>query len=136
MQLSPYLTFNGGCETAFKFYEQALGGKITFKMTWGEAPVAEQFPTELHNSIMHMTLAIGDYVLMGADAPAEHYKQPQGINVSLHLQDVDAGKGTFNALAEGGTVVMPFAKTFWSPGFGMCVDRFGIPWMVNCGGES
>jgi PhnB protein len=73
---------------------------------------------------------------MGADVPAEHYKQPQGINVSLHLQDVDEGKGTFNALAEGGTVVMPFAKTFWSPGFGMCVDRFGIPWMVNCGGES
>lgn len=135
MQLSPYLTFNGKCEAAFKFYEQALGGKITFKMTWGEAPPAEQFPTELHNLIMHMTLAIGDDVLMGADAPSEHYKQPQGINVSLHLKDVDEGNRIFNALAEGGTIVMPFAKTFWSPGFGMCTDQFDIPWMVNSGGE-
>jgi PhnB protein len=131
MQLSPYLSFNGECEAAFKFYEQVLGGKITFKMTWGEAPAAEQFPTELHNSIMHMTLTIGDYVLMGADGPPDHYKQPQGMNVSLHLKDIGEAKRIFKALAEGGTVVMPFQKTFWSPGFGMCTDRFGIPWMVN-----
>src|SRR3982074_2431337 len=116
MQLSPYLLFNGDCEAAFKFYEQVLGGTITFKMTWGEAPAAEQSATDLHNSIMHMTLSIGDYVLMGADAPPDRYKQPQGMNVSIQLKGVDEGKRVFDALAEGGTVGMPFQKTFWSPG--------------------
>ena len=132
MQLNPYLNFHGQCEAAFKFYEQVLGGKITFMMTWGEAPAAEQYPADLHNSIMHATLAIGDSVLMGADVPLDHYKEPQGINVSLHIKDVAEGKRIFNALAENGAVQMPFEKTFWSPGFGMCIDQFGIPWMINC----
>jgi PhnB protein len=69
---------------------------------------------------------------MGADVPLDHYKQPQGINVSLHLKGIDEGKRIFNALAENGAVQMPFEKTFWSPGFGMCIDQFGIPWMINC----
>lgn len=94
MQLSPYLLFNGECEAAFKFYEQVLGGKITVMMTWGEAPAAEQFPAEWHNSIMHATLALGDAVLMGTDAPPDHYKQPQGMNVSLHLKDIDEGNAS------------------------------------------
>jgi len=132
MQLSPYLSFNGQCEAAFKFYEQVLSGKITFKMTWGEMPGADQFPAEMHKLIMHSTLNVGDQILMGADSPPDRYQQPKGINVSLHLKDIAEGERIFNALAEGGTLQMPFEKTFWSPGFGMCEDQFGIPWMVNC----
>ncbi len=132
MQLNPYLLFNGQCEAAFKFYEQVLGGKITFTMTWGEMPGANQFPAEAHKLIMHATLSVGDEVLMGADSPPGSYQHPQGISVSLHLKDTAEGERIFNALAENGAMQMPFGQTFWSPGFGMCVDQFGIPWMVNC----
>ena len=132
MQVNPYLSFNGQCEEAFKFYEQALGGKIIFMMTWGEAPGADQFPRETHKLIMHATLAIGDQLLMGADSPPDRYERPRGVNVSLHLKDTVEGERIFNALAQNGTIHMPFQQTFWSPGFGACADRFGIPWMVNC----
>jgi len=133
MQLNPYLTFDGQCEAAFKFYEQVLGGKITFIMTWGEMPgAADQFPVESHKLIMHSSLSVGDGVLMGADCPPGRYQQPKGMNVSIHLKDTAAGERIFNALAANGSMTMPFQKTFWSPGFGMCVDQFGIPWMVNC----
>lgn len=132
MKLNPCLNFNGECEGAFKFYEQILGGKITFSMTWGEIPGADQFPAESHKLIMHTTLSIGDQVLMGADSPPRRYEKPRGMSVALHFKDTAEGERVFNALAENGNVTMPFQKTFWSPGFGMCVDRFGIPWMVGC----
>jgi PhnB protein len=135
MQVNPYLNFNRQCEAAFKFYEKVLGGKITFSMTWGEMPgAAEQFPAEAHKLIMHATLSVGDAQLMGADSPPGQYKQPTGMNVSIHVNDTAEGERIFNALAENGSMTMPFQKTFWSPGFGMCVDQFGIPWMVNTEG--
>ena len=133
MQINPYLNFDGQCEAAFKFYEQVLDGKVTFQMTWGEMPgAADQFPVEAQKLIMHSTLNVGDRVLMGADSPPGRYQQPKGINVSIHLKDITEGERIFNALVEGGNVTMPFQQTFWSPGFGMCVDQFGIPWMINC----
>jgi PhnB protein len=132
MQINPYLSFDGQCAAAFKFYERVLDGKVTFQMTWGEMPGAEKFPAETHTLIMHSTLSIGDEVLMGADSPPGSYQKPKGMNVSLHLKDTAEGERIFKALAENGTMIMPFEKTFWSPGFGMCVDQFGIPWMINC----
>jgi PhnB protein len=78
-------------------------------------------------------MTVGDQVLMASDAPPGHYHQPQGFSVSIQVKDVAQGERIFNALAEGGNVMMPFQKTFWSPGFGMLKDRFGIPWQVNCG---
>jgi PhnB protein len=136
MQLNPYVNFNGQCAEAFKFYAQALDGKVEFMMTWGEMPGADQFPAEAHKLIMHAMLKIGDQTLMGADSPPGRYQPPKGMNVSLHFKDKSEGERIFKALSEGGNVTMPFEKTFWSPGFGMCVDRFGIPWMVNTEGES
>ena len=133
MQLNPYVNFNGQCEAAFKFYEQVLGGKISFQMTWGEMPGPDQFPPETHKLIMHATFTLGDQILMGADAPPDRYKKPTGMNVSIQIKDKSEGERIFNALAENGNVTMPFQQTFWSPGFGMCVDQFGIPWMINCG---
>jgi PhnB protein len=132
MKVSPYLNFNGQCEAAFKFYEKVLGGKITFSMTWAEMPGADQFPPDSQKLIMHTALSVGDETLMGADAPPDRYQEPKGINVSLHLKSISDGERIFKALAEKGNVTMPFQQTFWSPGFGMCVDQFGIPWMVNC----
>jgi len=132
MHLNPYLLFNGNCAEAFKFYGETLGGKIEFMMTFNGSPAAEHAPPEWGDKIMHATLVIGDQRLMASDAPPGQYAQPQGISVSISLNDRDKGERIFNALAQGGTTIMPFAKTFWAAGFGMCTDRFGIPWMVNC----
>src|ERR1700730_8911394 len=115
-----------------KFYEQVLGGKIAFSMTWGEMPGADQSPAETHKQIMHATLIVGEARLMGADSPPGRYQQPKGIDVSIHVKDTAEGERIFNALAENGRVTMPFEETFWAARFGMLVDQFGIPWMVNC----
>lgn len=132
MQLSPYLVFDGQCEAAFKFYEQLLGGKIEAMMTNAGTPAESEVPTEWRDKILHARLKIGDQVLMASDAPPGRYSKPQGLSISIQIQDVAKGERIFNALAENGTVQMPFGKTFWAAGFGMCVDRFGTPWMVNC----
>jgi PhnB protein len=132
MHLNPYLLFNGNCAEAFKFYEQTLGGKIEALMTFNGSPAAEHAPPEWGDKILHASMLVGDVRLMASDAPPGQYAKPQGISVSISLSDRDKGERIFNALAEGGTTTMPFAKTFWASGFGMCIDRFGIPWMVNC----
>jgi PhnB protein len=132
MKLNPYLTFNGQCEAAFQFYEQCLGGKIVAMLTHGNSPIAEQVPSEWRNKILHATLMVGDAVLMGADAPPERYETPRGFSVSIHIKDPAEAERIFNALAESGTVQMPLQQTFWAARFGVLVDRFGIPWLVNC----
>ncbi|MFZ0771633.1 MAG: VOC family protein [Candidatus Sulfotelmatobacter sp.] len=133
MQLNPHLNFNGECEAAFKFYEQYLGGKITFMMSHEGSPMADQVPTAWRNKILHATLKIGDEVLTGADAQPEHYQKPQGFSVMLGIQPPAEAERIFHALAENGTVQIPLQETFWAIRFGMLVDRFGIPWIVNCG---
>lgn len=132
MKLNPYLSFNDECEAAFKFYEQCLGGKIESMMTYGDSPMAEQTPPEKLNKIMHVSLILGDTVLMGSDAPPQMFEKPQGFSVSLLFTDPAEAERIFNALAENGTVQMPLQATFWAARFGMVVDRFGTPWMINC----
>ena len=135
MHISTYLSFNGECANAINFYEKAIGARLLFKMTWGESPMAKDCPPETHGLIMHSTLTVGDGQIMCADAPPDSYHKPAGISVSLHVKDPAEGARLFAALSENGSVHMPFEKTFWSPGFGMCVDQFGIPWMINTEGE-
>ncbi|MHB8735765.1 MAG: VOC family protein [Terriglobales bacterium] len=132
MQLNPYLNFNGQCEAAFKFYERVLGGKVEAMMTHAGTPMEAQVPLEWRNKIMHARMTVGDKVLMGSDAPPEHYEPAKGFSVSLSVADPGEAERVFHALAENGTVRMPIQKTFWSARFGMLVDQFGIPWMVNC----
>ncbi len=132
MQLSPYLLFNGNCEAAFNFYEKCGVGKIDGLMKHAGTPAEEHVPAEWRDKIMHGRLLVGDDVLMASDSPPEHQKKQQGFYVSLQLKDVAEGERLFNALAENGTIAMPFGETFWAAGFGMCTDQFGIPWMVNC----
>lgn len=131
-KLATYLSFNGNCEEAMNFYAKTLGGKVEFKMTWGESPMCDQMPQEARGQIMHISLRVGEESLMGADAPPNRYSKPQGLTVSWSNSDVDEAKKTFETLAEGGQTMMPFQETFWAKGFGMCIDRFSIPWMVNC----
>jgi PhnB protein len=132
MQSNPYLFFNGQCEAAFTFYEQCLGGKIIEKMTYGQSPMADQASPELIDRIMHINLTIGDIVIMGADAPPEMFEQPQGFYVNLQFDNGAEAEKIYNALAENGTVRMPFQETFWAHRFAMLVDRFGTPWIINC----
>jgi PhnB protein len=133
MQLNPYLSFNGQCEAAFKFYQQCLGGNIQTMMTWGDSPMGDQVPSEWRDKIIHVSLIVGDTALLGSDAPPDRYEKPRGISVTIQINDPAEAERIFNALAEDGTVQMPIQQTFWAALFGMCVDRFGIPWMVNCG---
>ncbi len=133
MQLIAHLNFNGNCETAFNFYAEILGGKVAFMMRQGDSPMADQNPAEIKNKIMHATLEAPDGgVLMGADHPHGKKVTPTGFCVSLQVKDVAEAERIFKRLSESGQVQMEFQKTFWSPGFGMCIDKFEIPWMVNC----
>ena len=132
MQMNPYLTFDGRCEAAFRFYERCLGGKIVAMITHGETPAAEHTPPGWQDKIIHARLMVGDDVLMGSDAPPEHYEAAKGFSVTLGIDDPAEAERVFHALAEDGTVRMPIEETFWALRFGMLVDRFGIPWMINC----
>jgi PhnB protein len=132
MQVNAYLNFNGQCEEAFKFYEKCLGGKIVGMMTHAGTPSAEHVPADWRNKIMHARLTVGDGVLMGSDAPPSDYEAPRGFAVALHVKDPADADRIFHALSEKGSVQMPIQPTFWAIRFGMFVDRFGIPWMVNC----
>jgi PhnB protein len=132
MKINAHLAFNGQCDAAFKFYEQVLGGKITMKMTYGESPMAKEFSGETQKQIMHARIQIGDAVIMGADAPGGRYQKPQGFQLTLSPEKPEEAERIFKALSEKGTVIMPMEETFWAHRFGMLVDQFGTPWMINC----
>jgi len=132
MDLNPYLSFDGRCEAAFKFYEKALGGKIAAMMTYGDTPMKDQMPAEHHAKIVHARLNVGDKVLMGSDAPPGRFEGAKGISVILGVDQAAEAERVFKALSENGAVSMPIAETFWAQRFGMLTDQFGIPWMVNC----
>jgi len=136
MQLNPYLQFNGQCEAAFNFYQKCLGGEIPFKMTYGESPMAEKTPAEMRGKIMHTRLVVGTQVLMGSDSPKEHFEKPQGFHVTIGVKDPAEAEKIFKALSEKATVTMPMEETFWAKRFGMLIDQFGTPWMVNCEKEN
>ncbi len=135
MQLNPYLNFDGQCEAAFKFYEKCLGGKITFMIPNAGTPIESQVPAEWRDKILHATLQVGDGQIQGADAPPNHYKRPTGFCVTLQFKDPAEAERVFHELSEGGQVQMQLEETFWAARFGMFTDRFGIPWMINCGKE-
>ena len=132
MQLNPYLTFSGQCEAAFKFYEKVLCGKIEAMMPHAGSPMADHVPPEWRSKIMHARLSVDGNLLMGSDAPPDRYEQMKGITVTLGINDPNEAERVFKALSENGTVQMPIQKTFWAARFGMLVDQFGTPWMINC----
>jgi len=132
MNTSPHLHFQGNCREAFKFYAELFGGRIPFALTFGESPAAAQTPPEWRGKIAHARLDLGEQMLLGCDVDPAHYRAPQGFNVVAEVDEPAEAERVFRALADQGTVTMPFQETFWARRFGMCTDRFGIPWMVNC----
>jgi PhnB protein len=132
MQVNPYLFYDGNCEEALKYYQKVLGAKIEAMLPYEGGPPEMPIPPEHKKKIMHARVTIDGEVLMASDAYPNNFTKPQGFAVSLQVEDPADAERRFNALADGGSVNMPFGKTFFSKGFGMCVDKFGIPWMVNC----
>jgi PhnB protein len=133
MQVNPHLSFNGECEAAFKFYEKCLGGNLTFMMPYEGSPMASQVPAAWRDKILHATLKLSDRIVTGADAPPDQYQKPRGFSLGLNITEPAEAERVFQALAENGWVQMPIQETFWALRFGMLVDQFGIPWMINCG---
>ncbi len=132
MQMTTYLSFKGECEAAFKFYEQCLDGQLGAIFRYAGSPLADQVPADWQDKVMHGSFTFGDQVLMGGDVAPDRYEQPKGFSLSLQIQSAADAERIFHELANGGTVVMPLEKTFWAARFGMVVDRFGIPWLINC----
>ena len=135
MQLNPYLSFKGECEAAFKYYEQHLGAKLGLIFRYEGTPIGDHVSPDWQDKIMHGSITIGAQTLMGADVAPENYEVPKGFSLSLHPTGVSEAERVFQALADGGRVVMALEKTFWAERFGMVVDRFGIPWLINCEGS-
>jgi PhnB protein len=130
--MNPYLTFDGRCEAAFKFYEKVLGGKITAMMAHEGTPAAEHVPAEWRKKILHARLAVGSQVLMGSDSPPDRREAMAGFHVTLVMDEPAQAERVFDDLGKGGKIAMPLQQTFWAARFGMLVDQFGTPWMINC----
>jgi len=129
----PYLAFDGNCAEAVRFYEHVLDGKLEVLMSGADSPVAAHMPKEFAHRIMHARLALpGGGVLFAGDAPANvPYEGIKGVSITLNYESVAQAQKVFGALAAGGTVTMPMQPAFWAKTWGMLIDRFGTPWIVN-----
>ncbi|MBL8581709.1 MAG: VOC family protein [Rhizobiaceae bacterium] len=132
MRFIPYLSFDGNCREAFAFYQRVLGGEIKAMISHGETPIADQVPPDWKDRIINAYLVAEGAELMGADSPPGS-AAPTGFSLSIMLDDEARARRVFSALAEGGTIIMPLEPTFWAAMFGMVTDRYGTPWMINCG---
>lgn len=133
MKLIAYLSFDGSCREAFEFYAKVLGGKITAMVTHGETDAGSYVPADWQDKIINAHMTVDDAELMGADAPPQYFQEKAGVSVSIQVESEAEAKRIFDALAENGTVTLPFAPTFWAKGFGMLKDKFNTPWMVGGG---
>ena len=135
MKIVTSLSFPGNCREAFEFYARVLGGEITAAMPYGDGPPEMPLPAGIRDWLMHCWLQVGDQALMGSDMHPDYtpdmHKPKDGFDVTLHTDSVAEGRRLFDGLSEGGEVRMPFAESFWSPGFGGFTDKFGVPWMIN-----
>ena len=139
MEIQPYLFFDGRCDEAIAFYRDALGAQELMKMRFKDAPPSDgyQISPDSAEKIMHAALAIGStHLLMSDSQDSQNKTSHSGFSISVSADDVASGEKYFNALAQGGHITMPFQKTFWTEGFGMLVDKFGVPWMINVLHES
>lgn len=134
MKMNPYLSFKGDCEAAFKYYEQHLGGELGGIFRYTGTELAGSVPPEWSDKIMHGSITIGGQTLQAADVVPQQYETPQGFSLTLQIKSTADAERMFAALADGGQVRMALEKTFWAERFGMVVDRFGVPWIINCEG--
>ena len=127
--LHPYISFNGRCEEALNFYKDVFGGEIVSLNRFGGSPM--EIPEEQKDKVMHAVFSFAGNSFMASDGMEELSQQPGRISLSLGLKDKEKAEAVFMALSDGGSVTMEFQHTFWNAHFGMCVDKFGIHWLVN-----
>lgn len=130
LTLQPYLFFAGRCEEAIEFYRKALGAQVGALMRFKDSPEPAMCPPGAADKVMHTSFRIGDTTVMASDGHCEGAPNFQGFALSLAVRDEAEAERFFAALADGGHVQMPLAKTFFSPRFGMVADRFGVSWMI------
>ncbi|QJD30278.1 VOC family protein [Methylococcus geothermalis] len=132
MQIQPYLFFDGRCDEALEFYRSVLGAEVTLLMRFKDSPEPPQCtpPAGTEDKVMHASFRIGESVILASDGRCGGQPSFQGFSLTLTVADENEADRLFAALAEGGQVQMPLAKTFFSPRFGMVIDRFGVCWMV------
>jgi PhnB protein len=131
MAFHPYLFFGGNCREAFTRYQEIFGGELVL-LPMKDMPSDEPIPAAQGELILHAALRSEAQLLMGSDDPTtDSFGPVQGMMVNYDVGGVGEAKRVFEALADGGEVTQPIGETFWSPAFGMCVDRFGTPWMVS-----
>jgi len=135
MQMNPYLSFNGQCEEAFTFYARCLGGQLGAIFRYAGTPLATHVTPDWQDKVMHGSVTVGDQVLMGGDVAPDRYEEPKGFSLSLHIASTTEADRIFHELSQNGAIAVPLEKTFWAARFGMVIDRFGIPWMINCEGS-
>jgi len=135
VRISPHLCFDGQCREAMQLYQTILGGTLETMLTYGQSPMAASVESRWHDRIVHATLVLDLIELTGVDMLPGAYERPQGFFVTFTVAGVDRAREIFGALGQGGTIKIPFEKTFWSPGFGVLVDRFNIPWEINADGS-
>jgi PhnB protein len=125
--------FNGNCEEAFNLYATTFGGEIKFKMTYSQAPADNQCGADMASKIMHISMCTGESALMGSDAPPDRFTAPSTGNfTSISAKTPEEAERIYAALSDGANIIMAIEETFWAQRFAMLVDRFGIPWMINC----
>jgi len=132
-RVETYLFFDGRCEEAIEFYRRALGAEVNMMMRFEDSPEPPQpgmCPPGSENKIMHATLRFGDTIVMASDGRCAGKPAFEGFALSLAAANAAEADRLFAALADGGQVQMPLAKTFFSPRFGMVADRFGVSWMI------
>jgi PhnB protein len=134
MKTDLHLVFPGKCREAFAFYEKTFNTKVQFTMTFGEAPEGSPVPPDSKDLILHTSMPVGSITLMGCDAPKGREATLGGFQISVSDSSTDEVERIFDELKAGGSVQMPLGKTFWSPLFGMCTDKFGVGWMVSVPG--
>jgi len=132
MLIQPYLFFDGRCEEALEFYRHAIGAEVPMVMHWKECPEPPPpgAPPMPADKVMHARFRVGDTTVMASDGRCQGQPSFQGFALNLTAANNTEAERLFNALAAGGQVQMPLAKTFFSPCFGMLTDKFGVSWMV------
>jgi PhnB protein len=136
MKLNPYLTFEGRCEEAIHFYQQALGAKVTMLMRMKDNPepasAMDGCNAGAHpEKILHAELDVQGQAILCSDGMMNAAPEFKGFGLALEFADEATVRRHIDALADGGQVFMPPGRTFWSPCFGMVADRFGVMWMVG-----
>jgi PhnB protein len=134
VQVQPYLNFDGRCEEGLEFYRKALGAEVTALMRFKDSPdqgTPGAVPPGGDNKVMHSSFRVGDTTVMASDCHCQGKPNFQGFSLALSVPNTAEAQRLFTALSDGGQVQMPLTATFWSPGFGVVCDRFGVSWMIN-----